>query len=152
MCKWGGVYCNSCVTEEVVPFFVFIVCWSLAYHHKWNKTLLSCMSNALVFWYTFICWLFNYGSPVCSSLQYWTEICFDLWVVLIFCTTFARSLRVKSITVSLLLSSNSAGLSNPLLSDSFGDTLTIATTKGMQQPLKKDFLGLCNNFPGLNVR
>ncbi|KAK2561055.1 hypothetical protein P5673_016188 [Acropora cervicornis] len=45
-----------------------------------------------------------------------------------------------------------AGLSNPLLSESFGDTLTIATTKGMQQPLKKDFLGLCNNFPGLNVR
>lgn len=42
-----------------------------------------------------------------------------------------------------------AGLSNPLLSESFGDTLTIAIQpKGW----KKDFLRLCNNFPGLNVR
>ena len=64
---------GNCVSEEVFiaiavlqkklcPFFVFIVCWSLAYHHKWNKTLLWCMSNALVFWYTFICWLLNHYS------------------------------------------------------------------------------------------
>ena len=66
--------------------------------------------------------------------------------MLIFCITFARSLRVKSITVSLLLSSNSAGLSNPLLSESFGDTLTIATTKGMEAATEERLFGIVQQF------
>ena len=66
--------------------------------------------------------------------------------MLIFCNTFARSLRVKSIIVSLLLSSNSAGLSNPLLSESFGDTLTIATTKGMEAATEEILFGIVQQF------
>ena len=66
--------------------------------------------------------------------------------MLIFCNTFARSLRVKSIIVSLLLSSNSAGLSNPLLSESFGDTLTIATTKGMEAATEEILFEIVQQF------
>ena len=66
--------------------------------------------------------------------------------MLIFCNNFARSLRVKSIIVSLLLSSNSAGLSNPLLSESFGDTLTIATTKGMEAATEEILFEIVQQF------
>ena len=66
--------------------------------------------------------------------------------MLIFCITFARSLRVKSITVSLLLSSHSVGLSNPLVSESFGDTLTIATTKGMEAATEERLFGIVQQF------
>jgi len=43
-------------------------------------------------------------------------------------------------------------LSNPLLSESFGDTLTIATTKGMEAATEERLFGIVQQFPGLNVR
>ena len=66
--------------------------------------------------------------------------------MLIFSTSFARSLRVNSITVSLLLSSNSAGLSNPLLSEIFGDTLTIGTTEAMEAATEERLFGIVQQF------
>jgi len=39
-----------------------------------------------------------------------------------------------------------AGLSNPLLSESFGDTLTIATTKGMEAATEERLFGLVQQF------
>ena len=58
---------------------------------------------------------------------------------------FCQELKGQ-ITVSLLLSFNSAGLSNPLLSESFADTLTIATTKGMEAATEERLFGIVQQF------
>ena len=59
---------------------------------------------------------------------------------------FCQELKGQINHCFLLLSSNSAGLSNPLLSESFGDALTIATTKGMEAATEERLFGIVQQF------